>query len=183
MKRLSIDKIVAGITLFFTVLLFLIGLAHADQRFVSPTVNGYDLDYCREWGINCGQPAADAYCRSKGFVRAIDFAVQHNHQRTRVINGGQVCDGGYCDRISEVTCKSRTVVINNPKINGYGLDYCREWGLNCGKPAADAFCQSKGYVEAKHFSIVADGQKTRVINGGQVCDAAHCDRISRVECE
>ena len=74
------------------------------------------------------------------------------------------------------------VVINNPQVGGYGLDYCREWAANCGLPAASAFCQSKGHPGAATFKWRKDNQKTRIINGGQVCDAPQCDRISTVVC-
>lgn len=33
------------------------------------------------------------------------------------------------------------------------LDWCREWSANCGKPAADAYCDSLGYLKAAKFEI------------------------------
>lgn len=79
---------------------------------------------------------------------------------------------------------NREVTFKGPKVGGYYLDYCREWGKNCGWAAAHAFCKSKGYKKATNFRKHTDaGYKTRVINGGQVCDAGYCDRISRVECQ
>ena len=75
-----------------------------------------------------------------------------------------------------------TTTINNPTVRGYSLDYCREWSQNCGWPAAHAYCQSRGYSRATDYRWIEDNQRTRVINGGQVCDAGFCDRISRVTC-
>lgn len=77
----------------------------------------------------------------------------------------------------------RIVRFNNPMAGGYGLDYCREWAKNCGLPAATAYCQLKGYNQAINYRWVQNNQKTRVINGGQVCDAEFCDRIVMVDCK
>jgi hypothetical protein len=155
----------------------------ADVVIANPQIGGYGLDYCREWGTNCGWPAAHAFCQAKGHRDAVTFKWVKDNQKTRIINGGQVCDASFCDRISTVTCKEASVTFVNPRIAGYGLDYCREWSQNCGWPAAHAFCVSKGHPKAVDFKWVKDNQKTRIINGGQVCDASFCDRISTVVCQ
>lgn len=72
--------------------------------FKNPMVNGYYLDYCREWSNNCGLPAASAYCQANGYTHAINYKLVHNNQITQVISSGEICDGEFCDRISEVTC-------------------------------------------------------------------------------
>ncbi len=151
--------------------------------FNNPQVEGYGLDYCREWASNCGLPAAHAFCRSKGFSKASTYRYTTDNQKTRVIHGGQVCDAPYCDRITQVVCQPRARTFINPLVGGYGLDYCREWASNCGMPAAKSFCRSKGYSRAIDFHYLKDNQKTRVINGGQVCDALYCDRIDKVVCQ
>jgi hypothetical protein len=148
----------------------------------NPTFRGYGLDYCREWKQNCGLPAANAYCQLHGFTRARDFQWVQGNQKTRVINGGQVCDSGFCDRLTEVTCETTTTVFNNPTIQGYGLDSCREWRRNCGWPAAHAYCESQGFNRAIYYRFLGNNQKTRVITSGQVCDDLYCYRITQVTC-
>ncbi|PID99987.1 MAG: hypothetical protein CSA79_05690 [Thiothrix nivea] len=154
-----------------------------DVPIANPKVGGYALDYCREWNKYCGKPAADAYCKSKGYINAVDFRVQHNKPPTKVIWGGGICVEGYCDRISHVTCTTGSDTFHNPKVGGYALDYCREWSKNCGKPAADAWCKSKGYVNASSFHVKHNSPTTKVINGGGLCVESYCDRIDKVVCE
>jgi len=44
------------------------------------------------------------------------------------------------------------VRLNKPGYNGSPLDWCREYGRNCGKPAAEAFCKSMGYKKVASFT-------------------------------
>ena len=78
---------------------------HAGEvRIHDPKVDGYALDYCRDWAKNCGQPAADAYCKSRGYQKALSYKKGDNTPPTRVISSGQVCDSPHCDRMTNVTC-------------------------------------------------------------------------------
>ena len=181
-------------------------------KFDNPLIDGYGLDHCREWRENCGMPAAQAFCQSKGYAGAADFQVVSGNQKTRVINGGQVCDGANCSRITQIICQTEEVDTKvdpevetqeaprtatavqplerpeaksyyDPQVGDRGLDYCREAGRHCGLPAAHAFCQSKGYKEAIDFTVhKGNRQKTRTIYGGKTCDASVCDRITKVTC-
>ena len=72
---------------------------------------------------------------------------------------------------------------NNPKINGYALDYCRSWAKDCGMPAADAWCKKAGYKRALRFGVSWDSPPTIVIRSGKICNQPFCDRISFVVCE
>ena len=76
--------------------------------------------------------------------------------------------------------------FNDPRVampqGNLALDVCREWGQNCGKPAADAFCVSQGFLQATDFRIASDSPPTVVIGSKQVCDQQFCDRISWIQC-
>jgi hypothetical protein len=66
----------------------------------------------------------------------------------------------------------------------YRLDVCREWGANCGKPAADAFCAAheKAFREAVSFKVEDDFGHTAVISNGQLCFGPHCDTFASIRC-
>jgi hypothetical protein len=154
----------------------------AEARYNNPKVKGYALDYCRRWGQDCGKPAADAYCRSKGYRRALRYRVKQNAPPTRVFSSGKVCNAPGCDRIDWVACEADGV-FKNPKVKGYALDVCRQWGKDCGKPAADNFCRSRGYDGSVDFAVRPDTPPTRVISTGQICNKSFCDRIVLVTCK
>lgn len=103
MKRLQFLSMLS--MLFASSMLLQMPADARERTFRNPTVGGYHLDYCREWAANCGWPAAHAYCRARGYRSAIDFDWEEDNQVTRVINGGQVCDDEFCDRITWVTCR------------------------------------------------------------------------------
>ncbi|MDE2229875.1 MAG: PDZ domain-containing protein [Alphaproteobacteria bacterium] len=75
------------------------------RRFENPMVQGVALDGCQSWAKNCGQPAADAFCRLQGFAAATEFTVRKNAPPTRVIGSGQICNQAFCGRIASVTCR------------------------------------------------------------------------------
>lgn len=78
-----------------------------------------------------------------------------------------------------------TRTFRNPKIKGYRLDWCRFWGLQCGKEAAHAFCRFKGYLRAKSWEIDCGPNvfPTYVIETGQICNRAGCCGFKYIECE
>ncbi|MDH3460420.1 MAG: hypothetical protein OEM00_05470 [Burkholderiaceae bacterium] len=76
--------------------------------------------------------------------------------------------------------------FNDPRVQvgreKLALDICREWGNNCGKPAADAYCQSVGMAAAVDFRMAMDSPPTVVWSSKQVCRDPSCDRITWVKC-
>jgi hypothetical protein len=72
-----------------------------------------------------------------------------------------------------------------PKIGGLRLDWCKVWADQCGPPAANAYCQTKGYSHATSFAKASDigaFAPTRVIGTGQVCSDAFCDGFAWINC-
>jgi hypothetical protein len=76
-----------------------------------------------------------------------------------------------------------STVVNKPVWKGYALDWCLNWATDCGKPAADKYCQSGGYDKSTDFEIWEDlGKPTRLIGSNQVCDDASCDSFQSITC-
>lgn len=181
-KNVIFNKYVCRYTLFFCLLLLATPTSAAEARYKNPKVNGYALDYCRTWGADCGKPAADAFCKNKGYRNALSFHVRKNTPPTRVIGNGRICRDAGCDRIDRVVCQAE-ISFAQPKIRGYALDLCARWGKGCGKPAADAFCRKRGYKTAVDYAVRRDSPPTRVIGDGKICKGAFCDRIVAVTCK
>jgi hypothetical protein len=153
----------------------------AEARYKNPKIGGYALDYCKKWGKECGKPAADAYCRKKGYRQALKYSVKKDTPPTKVISSDQVCQAPGCDRIDYVVCEAEAV-FRDPKVGKYSLDFCQQWGKGCGKPAADAFCRYRGYGRSVDFAVRPDRPPTKVIGTGQICKEPFCDRIVLVTC-
>jgi hypothetical protein len=74
-----------------------------------------------------------------------------------------------------------------PRIGSYRLDWCLTWGNDCGKPAADKFCNSKNFGTAKSYSIDENiGSKsnpTKTVGGdAAICDEDFCDGFKSIQC-
>ena len=148
------------------------------------------LDWCLSWGADCGQPAALEFCHRRRFENVRDFAPERvgRSARTRLFGTGQVCDGDFCTAFLQITCSARipaSRVFANPVNDGYRLDVCREWGTNCGKPAADAFCVGQGFGGSMQNTPDAEpgSASTRVISSGQICRGNFCRGFQQIICQ
>ncbi len=84
----------------------------ASRTFWYPRYGGYRLDWCREWASNCGKPAADEFCRRKGFARAKVWKMDPDigdRTPTRIITSGEICSSGSCDGFKYITCVGSVV--------------------------------------------------------------------------
>ncbi len=83
------------------------------------------------------------------------------------------------------TAHAETQTYANPKVSGDRLDLCLNWGTGCGKPAADAWCVSKGFSNSTGHVVANDigaSTPTRLITTGAVCDQDFCDGFAQVTC-
>jgi hypothetical protein len=92
---------------------------------------------------------------------------------------------GLNDEISSVRPVPSTGFFPQPTIDGSRLDLCREWGSNCGEPAATAFCQAQGYEAVADWGSDPDigaQYPTQVIGTGEICDQSFCDGFTHIAC-
>jgi hypothetical protein len=76
----------------------------AQEGFREPRIKGNRLDWCLGWGKECGQPAADEFCRQQGYKSALRFEVAKAIGPTQVIGTGETCTVPACDGFLYITC-------------------------------------------------------------------------------
>jgi hypothetical protein len=83
-------------------------LPKTTQTFPAPMQGDFRLDACEQWAQKCGEPAASAWCRAKGFARAVDFPEENVGKAgvpTRLIGTNQVCRESICTSFVYITCE------------------------------------------------------------------------------
>lgn len=76
------------------------------------------------------------------------------------------------------------VTFFNPQSGGAPLDNCINFGRNCGQPAADLFCQARGFRGSVGFIIGAGIPQTFVPGDGILCIAppSGCGPFTQISC-
>jgi hypothetical protein len=77
--------------------------AGGQKVFASPTINGIRVDWYSGEGDTKGQPAADAWCRSKGFARAASFAWEFHSPAIRIVT--RTTCSSFCGAFTQVVCE------------------------------------------------------------------------------
>lgn len=78
------------------------------MSFQEPMHGDMRVDVCLEWGQQCGEPAATAWCKSKGMTRAVEFPTELVGSRgiaTRVIGSNMECRASFCASFVFITCE------------------------------------------------------------------------------
>jgi hypothetical protein len=82
--------------------------APQQQTYVEPTVGDYRLDWCYLDASQCGIRAATEWCKTKGFLGAIDFQddvdIGQKGIRTQVLGTGGICTDTWCDSFKRIVC-------------------------------------------------------------------------------
>jgi hypothetical protein len=171
--------------------LALTGAARAEiTEFAAPAYKGHLLDWCFNWAADCGKKPADAWCKLQGYDGVEAFKKWENpNKSTRLIGSNQVCDEPECDSYTKIACfkddggEEEVTTYKKPKYKGRRLDWCLSWAADCGKPAAQAYCEWKGDTEVVDFKIAENIGNTKIISSGQNCDMNDCDGFSYITCK
>jgi hypothetical protein len=109
LRRVAPTAIVGGAL----VLLLTAYLAADTSTVEKPMFNGNRLGWCANWGADCGEPAAEAWCIAQGFAGAEAFVRAPgigDKSPTRLIATGAICDSAECDGFKEITCRKLDTV-------------------------------------------------------------------------
>jgi hypothetical protein len=81
-----------------------------------PTVGEHRVDICLEWGMQCNGEAANVWCTSSGYDRAIEWTIDNDIGATHptlVMASGQVCAEAHCDGYFSITCEIEDTWTNS----------------------------------------------------------------------
>ncbi len=104
------------------------------------------LDWCREWGANCGRPTAELYCKDRGFPFVKSFAHTGPGQRTGIVTTGEICALERCTGFREISCGKSDVLVaeesTGPSPFGAG-DEGYGGAIDANRLGANTFTKSK----------------------------------------
>jgi len=78
------------------------------MTFQGPMHGDMRLDSCLEWAKNCGEPAATAWCKTKGMSRALEYPQENVGEQglgTRLLGTNQVCKEKFCSSFVYIVCE------------------------------------------------------------------------------
>lgn len=174
-----------------------LGSDQVGNTFHQPVFNGHRVAWCRFAEHECGRAAANAFCRTKGFRYAGTLRRAYNAGQTRFIGTGEVCHKAHCDGFRFIRCigeaayterrvhglvVGKTRVFHYPMHNHHRVDFCLKNHHDCGKPAANAYCQSRGFKRASRYRMQHNIGKTQSISDGQLCLSPKCDGFRWIRC-
>ena len=82
-------------------------LSEGERRFSLPAFRQYRLNYCLRWGRDCGEPAAQAWCKAVGYAGASSWQREPHTGAlfpTIVMADERICDRYLCDGFKEIVC-------------------------------------------------------------------------------
>ena len=77
----------------------------AVRNFFAPQWDGERIDACLAGKLDCGKPAADAFCKAEGFDSAVLFQ-REAMTLTRRLGSNERCEGAGCTGFRQIKCFS-----------------------------------------------------------------------------
>lgn len=166
-----------------------------DVRINNPTVEGALIDWCVTMGQGCGWHGAHAFCRERGYDRALHFEFVRPG-RTFLPNGNEFCTGPECTGFTTVICRPVAAAnppppppappvrarFDGPRHHGRPVDWCGEPGRDCGWGGAHYFCQVQGYRRAIDWAVHKTGISI-VLSDSMTCRGPGCTAFSHIVCD
>lgn len=157
--------------------------------FKTPRHDDAALDWCWARGsAECGKRVADWLCRKRFYGVARDFRSAKAPTGTRFIGSTESCSGSGCVGFEFITCGDK-IPSEARFANPIGsidkkrrLDWCREFGANCGAPVAAAFCKKMGYRTWVYYEGNPTAAGTITIGTKQSCDRG-CTAMDLITCQ
>lgn len=85
--------------------------------------------------------------------------------------------------VKKVAPRCITRIFYKPRMSGLRLDVCLKLNRDCGKPAADRFCQAMGYRRALSCKLDNTPSTPTFIIGTQaICRQSFCKGFEMIEC-
>ncbi len=78
--------------------------------------------------------------------------------------------------------KIATSAVLHPMLKGRAADHCFMKGKHCGRPAADYYCQMKGFDQAGDWTMATRSMPTTHIGDGKACTGSDCKAFATVTC-
>jgi hypothetical protein len=168
------------------------------QVFTKPKhKSGMRLDWCLYWGDECGKPAADYFCKTKGYEHARDYPISSGISEMTYVAGDDKECGPGCDSFAAIRCVKTVAAAPGafntadtlktfmaPTVNGKRVDQCVKAKGPCGKMAASYFCKTQGYATAIDYGFVKLPNKATIHQLSKaVCTSGNCWGMKRVICK
>jgi TIR domain len=81
--------------------------------------------------------------------------------------------------------RTQDLEVKDPRVNGRPVDWCLFPSKQCGRDAADRYCQMHNMGPAVRFSRQQSDERTLILGIGEFCDTtrfSRCDRFSVIVC-
>jgi hypothetical protein len=135
----------------------------ASRSYSQPRFMGQAVDHCLEAQSQCGKPAADAYCRSRGYSNALSFRLERDPARISVtvaVDSGSLHRAPVAQPFQMIKCWRPNDAPTEVEFSVKNLPSpatC-DFGQDCRKSAADQWCTGKGYALGASAYELAPGQ-------------------------